>query len=174
MNGKGPFSDKTELVEAFLESIIEENEQGFAQHKEIIHELKTKILKSDKSQPAFICYGHNDLNCDNILVENGQISGIVDWEWSGTCNIDGEIFNCDFYRKTEYRDEFVKILDSKMDFDVPKAMADAWDTNILLLGTLVFGWHDMWGLKSTDPFVVQWVTELEILFRKYGFDVKLL
>ena len=72
----GPFSDLDSFYHHFLGKV-----------KMIAGESKAKLLfqalTSLKPHAPSVVFSHSDLTARNILINNGKISGIIDWEQSG-------------------------------------------------------------------------------------------
>ncbi|KAH8922614.1 kinase-like protein [Atractiella rhizophila] len=79
----GPFETEKQLID-------HERSRCFVKWPSTIVQQITRLRlfcsfnrsKTDQGLPSFV-FSHCDLNPYNILVENGSITGIIDWEWSG-------------------------------------------------------------------------------------------
>lgn len=71
----GPFSSVREFHK-YLRNGIEGNEL------DVLPEVQD-LIKLHETTNNIVCFTHSDLNPLNILVHNGRITGIVDWEFAG-------------------------------------------------------------------------------------------
>jgi aminoglycoside phosphotransferase len=81
----------------------------FATEAEFNEELKVSTAPHLKHKDNhWICFTHGDLNMRNILVQDGEISGVVDWEFAGWYPEYWEYTKCDY---AEYGKRWFEIVD---------------------------------------------------------------
>ncbi|KAI0651065.1 kinase-like protein [Trametes meyenii] len=72
----GPFKDQREFKDAIF---AQANSVLFAHRMPALH----RLAEPSRAKTHRICFTHADLAARNILVKDGRLSGILDWEFSG-------------------------------------------------------------------------------------------
>jgi aminoglycoside phosphotransferase len=72
---KGPFSSEFDFNSAIVDTL--DLLGDFPVDKQLLRQTFTR------RQPHRIVFTHGDINPDNIMIHNGHVSGIIDWEQAG-------------------------------------------------------------------------------------------
>lgn len=77
----GPFGSVNEF-HLWLRDYLQPAEHSTWGDDQDWEEIKKMVIKQDESWPGPV-FTHGDLNPSNVLIRNGRVVGIIDWEFSG-------------------------------------------------------------------------------------------
>lgn len=116
-------------------------------------------LKKDLEQLFLPRFGHNDFDFKNIMIADGRVSGIIDWEFAGAYPLSWElrkIIPALFWKNPDYGRLFVEAYSRKLNADIslPNLQQQALFVAVDCIGAL------SWSFRQRDQEKIRWLTDL--------------
>ncbi|KAL4950479.1 kinase-like domain-containing protein [Aspergillus filifer] len=123
----GPFGSVNEF-HLWLRDYLQPEEHSTWGDEQEWEEIKRMAAKQDETYPPPV-FTHGDLNPSNVLVRNGKVAGIIDWEFSGWYPHYWEYTTTWLGNatRTEWRDRLCEVLDQfPAEFEMEKVRHRWW------------------------------------------------